>query len=422
MSSPIQRFWGALALAIAAMLPALWVRFGHYGLSPTLTVVLAGIAILAAGFMLSWGVEAAEEHVPRGLALAILALITVLPEFVVDFYYAIRGGQNPASDYVHYATANMTGANRLLVGFGWPVIVLLYWWRTRRRAVQLDVDNSIEIFFLLVTTLYSFLLSSKHRIDLLDGIVLFVLYGTYLWRLSWQPRDEDDEEGEGEREVGPAAALESLPRVRKFALMAALAVVAAAVIVLEAEPFAESLVGTASALGVNHFFLIQWVSPLAGELPEMVIAVLFTLSLRPGHALGALVSDKINQWTLLLGALPMVFAYGAGYFTSLPLAPRQSEELFLTAAQSLFAVMLLVRLRFTLASALVLLTLFLGQVGIAFVTQADEARTIRDLTIFAWVYIGLALGLAVFSYRQLVRVIKVGVGYDVPGSNAPVQT
>lgn len=275
--------------------------------------------------------------------------------------------------------------------------------------MPLDADNSVEVFFLLLATLYSFLLSSKHRIDLIDGLVLFALYGLYVWRLSWLSKDDDDEE-ESEHEVGPATALDSLPRGQKFALMAVLASVAAAIIVLEAEPFAESLVGTASAIGVNHFFLIQWVSPLAGELPEMVIAVLFTLSLRPGHALGALVSDKINQWTLLLGALPLVFAYGAGHFAALPLGPRQSEELFLTAAQSLFAVMLLVRLRFTLVSAMVLLVLFLGQVGIAFVTQADEARTIRDLTMFAWAHIGLALILAVVRWRQLLAVIRAGIG------------
>lgn len=409
MSSPMRRFWNALILAVIATLPALVVRFGGLPLAPLPTAALAGLAILAAGFMLSWGVEAAEEHVSRGLALAALALITVLPEFVIDFYYALRGGQNPASDYVHYAAANMTGANRLLVGFGWPVIVLLHWWRSRKRDVPLDADNSVEVFFLLLATLYSFLLSSKHRIDLIDGLVLFALYGLYVWRLSWLSKDDDDEE-ESEHEVGPATALDSLPRGQKFALMAVLASVAAAIIVLEAEPFAESLVGTASAIGVNHFFLIQWVSPLAGELPEMVIAVLFTLSLRPGHALGALVSDKINQWTLLLGALPLVFAYGAGHFAALPLGPRQSEELFLTAAQSLFAVMLLVRLRFTLVSAMVLLVLFLGQVGIAFVTQADEARTIRDLTMFAWAHIGLALILAVVRWRQLLAVIRAGIG------------
>lgn len=410
----MQRFWLALAVALAATLPALASRFGAFDADAVTTAVLAAMAILSAGFMLSWGVEAAEEHVSRGLALAVLALITVLPEFVVDFYYAMRGGQQPGSDYVHYAAANMTGANRLLVGLGWPVIVLLYWWRARKRQVELHATSAIEVCFLALATAYSFVLVAKQRIDHWDAVVLVALYGVYLWRLSRLPLDDDDdddeeEEGEGEGEVGPGAALEVLPRNRKFALMAALAIVAGAIIVLEAEPFAESLVGAASALGINHFFLIQWVSPLAGELPEMVIMVLFTLSLRPGHALGALVSDKINQWTLLLGALPLVFAFGAGHLAALPLGPRQQEELFLTAAQSLFAVMLLLRLRLALPGAMVLLVLFLAQVGIAYWTQADEAKTIRYLNDFAWLYIVMAACLAALNLRRLIEHLRFGL-------------
>lgn len=419
MTTPLQRFWFALAVALAATLPGLYLRFSGTQIAPAGMAAVAGIAILAAGFMLSWGVEAAEEHVSRGLALAVLALITVLPEFVVDFYYALRGGQEPASDYASYAAANMTGANRMLVGFGWPVIVLLYWWRGRRRQVMLEAANAVEICFLALASGYSFVLWAKQRIDAFDAVVLVGLYGAYLWRLSRLPRavDDDDDDDEEEPEVGPGAALEVLPRRWKFALIAGLAIVAGAIIVLEAEPFAESLVGAAGALGINHFFLIQWVSPLAGELPEMVIMVLFTLSLRPGHALGALVSDKINQWTLLLGALPLVYAYGAGHLAALPLGPRQQEELFLTAAQSLFAVMLLLRLRLTLPGALVLLVLFLAQVGVAWFTQADEARTIRDLTLFAWAYIAMALVLALANFRALAGSLAFGLGL-VDGTGA----
>lgn len=411
MTTPLQRFWMALSIALAATAPALALRFTGAQTSPVMTAALAGLAILAAGFMLSWGVEAAEEHVSRGLALAVLALITVLPEFVVDFYYAMRGGQLPDSDYVHYAAANMTGANRMLVGLGWPVIVLLYWWRSRKRYVPLQAANAIEICYLALASAYSFVLVLKQRIDAVDAVVLVVLYGIYLWRLSRLPRDDDDDDDEEEEaEVGPGAALEALPRKRKFALMTALALVAGAVIVLEAEPFAESLVGAATAIGVNHFFLIQWVSPLAGELPEMVIMVLFTLSLRPGHALGALVSDKINQWTLLLGALPLVYAYGAGHLVPLPLGPRQQEELFLTAAQSLFAVMLLLRLRLALPGALVLLLLFLAQVALAYWTQADEAQTIRYLTGFAWAYIAMGTVLAGLHAKRLFGYLQFGLG------------
>jgi cation:H+ antiporter len=135
--------------------------------------------------------------------------------------------------------------------------------------------------------------------------------------------------------------------------------------------------------------------------------VLFTLSLRPGYALGALISDKINQWTLLVGALPLIYSFGAGSLLSLPLGPRQHEEFFLTAAQSVFAVALLLRLRFSLASAVVLLALFLAQLGAAFYYQADEAKTIFILTAFAWGYLALALAITVASFRQLIGLGRV---------------
>lgn len=66
--------------------------------------------------------------------------------------------------------------------------------------------------------------------------------------------------------------------------------------------------------------------------------------------------DKINQWTLLVGALPLVYFLGAGAIEAMPLDARQHEEFFLTAAQSVFAVALLLSLRLSLMRALVLLT------------------------------------------------------------------
>ena len=73
------------------------------------------------GFLLSWGAETAEQHIAQGLILAVVALVTVLPEYAVDLYYAYKAGlEGPQSQYVHYAAANMTGANRLLVGLAWP--------------------------------------------------------------------------------------------------------------------------------------------------------------------------------------------------------------------------------------------------------------------------------------------------------------
>ncbi len=75
------------------------------------------------------GGDGARRHV-GALALALLALIAVLPEYAVDLYYAYAAGTRP--EYAGYAAANMTGANRLLVGVGWALVVLAFALGVRR--------------------------------------------------------------------------------------------------------------------------------------------------------------------------------------------------------------------------------------------------------------------------------------------------
>jgi len=279
----MKKFSLYVALAVLGTLPGLVMRLTHRHGPPLLETLVFFAAILGASFLLSWGAEAAEEHVSQGLAIGLLALVTVLPEYAVDIYYTFRAGQHPGSDYVQFAAANMTGANRLLIGTAWPLVVLLFWWRSGKRSVALRWENAAEVAFLALASLYSFVITLKGRIDLWDTLVLVGIFVAYLWRLSRLPRDEDDDDDE---EVGPAAALAELPRGKQYAIMAALTVFAALVILASAEPFAESLIVTGATLGINKFLLIQWVAPLAGEAPEIIITVLFCLSLKPTAALG----------------------------------------------------------------------------------------------------------------------------------------
>ena len=79
----------------------------------------AGVAILGASFLLLWACDAAQADISQALALAVVALIAVLPEYAVDMYFTWQAGKHPDSDYAHYAIANMTGANRLLIGVAW---------------------------------------------------------------------------------------------------------------------------------------------------------------------------------------------------------------------------------------------------------------------------------------------------------------
>ena len=50
----------------------------------------------------------------------------------------------------------------------------------------------------------------------------------------------------------------------------------------------------------------------ASEAPAVSVAVLFVLAGRAANGLTTLISDKINQWTLLVGMLPMAIALNDG--------------------------------------------------------------------------------------------------------------
>ena len=196
--------------------------------------------------------------------------------------------------------------------------------------------------------------------------------------------------------------------------MAALTVAAAAVILASAEPFAEAMVDSGRLLGFDEFLLIQWLAPLASEAPAVTIAILFVLSGRAANGLTTMISDKINQWTLLVAMLPLAMSLGAGTLTALPLDARQHEEFFLTAAQSLFGIALLLRLRLSLWGAVALAVLFVVQVGLALHFLGDEAGTIATLTWLAWAYLALAAMLFIANARSLGHLLRGGLSASHP--------
>lgn len=413
---PVKEFLIPVGIALLAIAPAMVLRVAGESERAPVNAALFGLAILAAGFLLSWGAEAAEKYIATGFVVAVVALITVLPEYAVDFYYAYRAGQDPSSGYVAYAAANMTGANRMLIGLAWPLMVWLHWWRSKQKGVALDRENSVEFVFLTAASAYAFVIVLKNTISVIDFAILASLFGLYLWRTS---RGENEEEDEGD-EPGPGAILSHLPPGRRWAAMGAMSLVAAVVILLAAEPFAESLVASGRVLGLDEFLLIQWLAPLASEAPAIVIAVLFVLDGRARAGLSAMISDKINQWTLLVGMLPIAMSVGAGQLTALPLDARQHEEFLLTAAQSLFALTLLMRLRLSVWSAVVLTVLFLGQLFLAFFYRADLEREVAVLTGVAYLYLALAAVVFLANVRRVPDLVRAAVSPSQLKANAEV--
>lgn len=344
-----------LLVAAAVAVPAVALRFTHIHLEPWLGALVFGGGIVAAAYMLSVACEVAQLDMSRALAIAFLAILAVLPEYAVDFYFAWMAPHDPV--YTHYATANMTGANRLLIGFGWAFLMFLYWLKTKKGGIVLDRSYGIELSFLAIATLYSFLIPLKGRLDLLDTVVLVFLFGLYMFQAARAHKVEPHLEG-------CAATVGCLlPAIRR-PLVVALFLYSGLIILASTEPFAESLLALGKGLGIDEFILVQWLAPLASESPEIIVATIFALKMRPGEGFGALVSSKVNQWTLLIGTLPVVYSLSAGRPGALHMDGRQVEEVALTAAQSLFAVAILSDFHFNVWESMALFGLFIVQLFI----------------------------------------------------------
>lgn len=404
-----------LLLAAAATLPALGLR-ATGGSPPTwFAAILFGLAVVGAAFLLAWGAEALQLDVSQGLAIAVLALIAVLPEYAVDFTFALKAGQDP-DKYAPLALANMTGGNRLLIGVGWSLVVLLAAWRITRVAraqsyegpldteVTLDRPHAIEITFLAIATIYSLTLPLKRTLALFDAVVLITLFVLYAIRISRAPASEP-------HLVGPARLIGDLPTARRRAIVAVMLLAAAGVILASAEPFAQSLVDTGEQFGIDTFLLVQWVAPLASEAPELIVAGLFAWRLNTNAGLGTLVSAKVNQWTLLVGTLPIVFAISAGVLHGLPIDSLQREELFLTAAQSAFAVAVLTNRSISVREAFALLGLFLLQFVLGGVLP-EGLRAVERVGVGV-VYLVLAFVVIVQQRRYVRPLVRDGLRTSV---------
>ncbi len=373
--APGRRRDGLLLIASIA-LPIPWVLahgFGGLEDAHALIALCSGLAILGGAFMISWSCELAERDIPQSLAILVLALASVLPEYAVDLHFAWTAGKDPS--YAPYAVANMTGANRLLIGLGWAAVVLVACHRSGQRVLEVEANQRLELRFLIWATLYSFFIPMGGTIGLHDAAILLLFFFAYVYAALHGDTQEVELAGPPAwigRRYGPRSR-------RAWAL--GLFLFAVYAIFLSAEPFAESLVHIGRNTGIDEFLLVQWVAPLASESPEFVIAILFALKLRGSIGLGALISSKVNQWTLLVGAIPITYAISLGGLKGLPLDERQVEELLLTSAQSLLAAIMLSDLRISRREALGLALLF----GAQLVFPSTAVRW-----WFIWIYLALA--------------------------------
>jgi cation:H+ antiporter len=376
-----------VALTSACTLPGLFVRFTGGVPSYPIQLVAYGAAVVAAAFLLAWACEAAQVDIARGVVVAAVAFVAILPEYIVELHFAFTG-------HAEYVTANLTGASRLLVGFcvAMPAALALLpvrWRPPPLKRIELDPAQRLDLVVLGVAAVWALRGVVGGHFTLLDSAVLVSLYVFFLRRAG-------EAGGEAPEPMGVAAELAELPKRQRQQWVVGLMLFAAVVILVTAVPFGDAVLGTGSLMGISPYLVLQWLVPIATEMPELVVAVVLLTHGRAGQSIAVLLAGAVSQYTLALGTLPVAYALGAGT-GPLPLGPRERVELLLTAGVALYAVAALVTLRLNRGDASLMLILFSAQ----FLLPLGFTRV-----VIAVVFLALAVDVLISERAQLRPLVR----------------
>ena len=386
------------------------------------SVLWTAPSILVAAMLIAWAAESAQFFIAQGFALAILAWLQTLPEFAVEAVLA-------KNQQVPLLLANLTGALRLLIGLGWPMIyaTAAVAWRRREgkplRSIRLGDDHCVEVVGLLFCMAYATVIWWKASLNLYDAAVLIAIYAAYLALLSKMPPQH--EEGIDDLERIPRSIVLA-PRPVRIAAISGLFLAGGAIIYFLAEPFLDSLQSVAVTFGISTFFFIQWVAPFVSEFPEGVSAFNWARTVeRASMALMNLVSSNINQWTLLAAMLPIVYSVSRGAPSTIPFDSQQELELLMTLGQSLVGALFLINMELAWWEAGTLFSLWAVQFALSaaepgpgFIgTLAKHIHWYVTLAYFGWAAVEivrllagrrkpLAFQLFAVMWRRHVRAMR----------------
>ncbi len=315
-------------------------------------------AVVTSSLLISWAAEAAEFSISQGLAVAIVALLQVVPEFMIEAVIAWH-------KEVGLMLANMTGSNRLLMGVGWPLIFVTsnIYSRIRCRrsisSIQLRPENIVELAALFVASLYFVIVLVKRSLQVYDGIFLGAIFIGYMYILRILPKEEEEKK---EDLLSMPRYLVSVSGRKPGSLLFVLFLIGGATMWAVADPFLLSMKEVAAGAGISAFVFVQWVAPFLSEFPEKVTAFYWARTIRLAPmALLNMISSKVNQWTLLVSMIPIVYSFSMGKVSTIPLDIHHREEILLSMMMTFYGCATLAKLKFTRGNAIILFVLWLAQ-------------------------------------------------------------
>lgn len=361
------------------------VKSQHSLLPEILLPILYGFSIFSAALIISWAAESSEKDISGSFVIAIIALIAVLPEYAIETVLAYTAGQSYKlnnfvfTNRVGYVSANVTGANRLLAGLGWPLIMLINMLKNNQ-SLNIKNNNKLELLVLGIGAISMIIASIIKFQPIFISFILIIIYLIYLFITSKKESTESEF-------VGISKYLANLPKLTRITTNILLIIFSAVTIFIVSHPFVESLIHIGGKFGIDEYYLIQWLAPLASESPEIIIASLFAMKGRSLESISIILSSQANQMSLLIGSMGAIFSFATSSLISFPLNDTQGVEFLLTSAFALLQISMILWGKFKLQMPVLLLIIFFVQL----IITDTSIRAYLSIAIYMFALIYLIL-------------------------------
>ena len=254
-----------------------------------LVVSLAGI-VFGADWLVDGAVSIARKYKVSDFVIgaAIVGIGTSMPELVVSFIGALEGNSD-------IAIGNIVGSNifNILGILGITAIFLPI--AISKENMRFEIPACIFVSVLLTLMAMNFFNGTPAVIGKIDGLILLILFGLYMWYSFHRDRKKQTVEPDGHED-------------RPTPLWLAVIKVAGglAVLVISCDIFVNNAVLIARSFGVSNAFISLTLIACGTSLPELAASVAAAIKKNTQLALGNIIGSNIFNITLILGVCSQV--------------------------------------------------------------------------------------------------------------------
>lgn len=244
---------------------------------------LAGI-VIGANYLVSGAVSVARRFKVSDFVIgaAIVGVGTSMPEFVVSFIGALNGNAD-------VAIGNVVGSNIFNVLGILGLTALFFPVAIDRKNMKFEIPFAIGVSALLTLLALNFFNGEAVSIGRLDGILLLLLFATYMWYSFVRDRKENEPTASEDNEEGPLW-IGILKVTGGLALL-----------VTSCDFFVDNAVCIAKSFGVSDAFISLTLIACGTSLPELAASIAAAVKKNTDMALGNIIGSNIFNITFILG-------------------------------------------------------------------------------------------------------------------------